>query len=651
MTITMTVLFLPVYLLVRLGFARLPLHFDSGFYVSNNTIATRRICFAKGWNAHFAGCSKVVPEFFYSLIYLLHTRPSSNRLFTKWGYKGWSRLYASLFNYATAIGVGLLVFLLTDGDRRAYVSALVIYALLSSEPHWGSYFECGELFENLANVAAMLFLLVGLERGELSWFGFAAFAWTMSSFFVKLSSTIGFFILFGGCAYLYPTTIPAILLGAGGSAMLYLIWIVANGRHPVALVRSLIGHEASYNQWRGLWGVGYRCMEKARCLGKAVWCNPILPALAVVGAMAACPSEPVFWLYTTAVVVAYLAQATDCRYYLLPLTPVVAVLATGGLVIIMSLGPTGLLNAAGLVAIWVIAIPVRAMFSSTACLNRWCWKGGISDHQACGNLLIDASGKALRELCRGESLAVYGPLNQAYVLAETSWPTPIVTPEYYMDHVHPGWQNEHNRRLLASPPRWILDTGECFDAKNTRHGLGLDYCCRYRFGRTLRLYRLEGISQPADRAKNVVTYRVQTRADLFAEEVRGGDDFVVYDDENDTFFNDESAGDPSAWALSELLRDLAKRGYHRLAVYGAGRFTLRHAEVYRQSAAPVSIVLDDNSELDGKTCADWPIRGLDHVSPDDFDAVIISTDRFTRAMLARIRKRFGYDVPAFTINA
>ncbi len=69
-----TLALLPVYLIVREPFRRLPLHIDTGFYVSNHTIVTGRFRFSQGWNAHFAGCSKLVPEVFYSLVYLLHGR-------------------------------------------------------------------------------------------------------------------------------------------------------------------------------------------------------------------------------------------------------------------------------------------------------------------------------------------------------------------------------------------------------------------------------------------------------------------------------------------------------------------------------------------------------------------------------------------------
>ena len=74
MSVLFTLAVAPVYLLIRQPFRRLPLHVDSGFYVSNHTIATGRFRFSKGWNAHYAGCSKLLPEVFYSLVYLLHGR-------------------------------------------------------------------------------------------------------------------------------------------------------------------------------------------------------------------------------------------------------------------------------------------------------------------------------------------------------------------------------------------------------------------------------------------------------------------------------------------------------------------------------------------------------------------------------------------------
>ncbi|HSD09464.1 MAG TPA: hypothetical protein VLF14_00640, partial [Candidatus Binatia bacterium] len=90
---------LPVYIALRCVFFDLPLHIDTCFYVSNHTICTRTIRYSRGWNARFAGCSKVLPEYFYSLVYLLHGGE---------GYKRASRVYLSLFNYGTAILVGLV---------------------------------------------------------------------------------------------------------------------------------------------------------------------------------------------------------------------------------------------------------------------------------------------------------------------------------------------------------------------------------------------------------------------------------------------------------------------------------------------------------------------------------------------------------------
>jgi hypothetical protein len=94
---------------------------------------------------------------------------------------------------------------------------------------------------------------------------------------------------------------------------------------------------------------------------------------------------------------------------------------------------------------------------------------------------------------------------------------------------------------------------------------------------------------------------------------------------------------------------LADQGHRRLAIYGAGRFTIRHAEVYRRSLVPISVVLDDNARLHGRRFLDWPVRSPDEAEADEFDAIIVSTDRFAAPMLANIRRRWGDRVPAFTV--
>ena len=643
--ILFTLLFFPVYLWIRNPFRRLPLHVDTGFYVSNHTVATGRFDFSKGWNAHYAGCSKVVPELFYSFVYVIHSRRRRGHAID--GYKPLSRLYASLFNYLTTVAVGVLASALAGGEPGYYCVGLVVFALLSSEPHWGVYFECGELFEPIADVVSVMLLLDGVRRGDASVVGLSAFVWIMGSFFIKLSSAMAFFVLFGGIVIVYPWTLPSVLLGSGLAAVFYILWLGWNRRNPWTLLRALQGHEASYGQWADWRGWAYRLIEKSRTFVGVIRRQPLLPALAVSGVLVGAPSSSIFWLYTAAVAVTYVGQSTDCRYYLIPLLPAIALLGVNGAMAATAIGPLGWMLLAGVGGGWLIHNRLRAGRLNDTELNRWCWEGGRPAYEADRNLVLERSADHLRRLCGGESLLVYGPLNQAYVLLGVSYVTPSVAPEYYMDHVQSGWQRAHNLRLTSSPPKCILDTSACFDAQEARAKLGLDYRLTHVLEGDLRFFRLSDVSPSIPGMEEARTYAPQSRARLRAEERLAGGGLVTVSNHRDA---NGRTGDPAARALADLLQDLATQGHRRLAIYGAGRFTLRHAELYRASPVPVGVVLDDNAVLSGATCLDWPVRSPNDVDVEDFDAIIVSTDRFAAPILANVRRRFGGRVRAFTIT-
>jgi hypothetical protein len=231
--------------------------------------------------------------------------------------------------------------------------------------------------------------------------------------------------------------------------------------------------------------------------------------------------------------------------------------------------------------------------------------------------------------------------------------TPIVAPDYYLDQVCPGWQRSHNAKLVASPPRWILDTDAVFDAVETRERLGLDYRLTRVLAENFRLYRLTQVSPPSEGHENALTYRPQSREQLNAE-FRQGDQALLAEQAATTSMGRDSSGsqptsDPAGVRLAALLENLAAQGFRRVAIYGAGRFTIRDADIYRRSAVPIVVVLDDNAEPTGGTCLDWPMRRPSDVTPADFDAIVVSTDRFAKPMLARIRQRWGPDARAFTV--
>ncbi|MEK6677450.1 MAG: hypothetical protein AABZ47_17585 [Planctomycetota bacterium] len=630
-----TLLFLPVYWFARRAFRDLPLHIDTGFYVSNHTICTGRFEFSKGWNARHAGCSKLLPEWFYSTIYLwARHRPTNEDGLPR--YVTASRSGASLFNYVTAIVVGVLVWHYADGDIRYYFAGLVLFGLGSSESQYGVYHECAELFELLPQVAGLCCLQQGLNTTNGWWVFAGTLLWALEVFFVKLSSGLAFAVLFGGVGLFYFWAVPMILLAGGIGGLAYLFWLRKNHRTFRELLPSLRGHEAHFAPRMNLALLRHRLQEKFRCLFRAIARQPFVPMLGIVG-LGSSPNLPgVFWLYLAGVLVTYLFQATDCRYYMIPLLPILSLVAAFGAVEIATAGLAGIVALGLIILGWVLFGPVRAWRMSREERNRWCWEGFRPCSEIDRNVALEESVKPVRPILIGKNLLIYGPLNQGYVLLGASYPTPIVAPEHYMGDVHGEWQSELNDQLVSSPPTFILDTAAVFDANETREMIGLDYRLFQVLSGGFRLYELQLVTPPRESFRKARTFRSVSRAEW---------------DTGSTEKGVAIADDTASSDLQLLLSDLSHRGYKRVAIYGAGRFTIRHAEVYRCSPVPIVTVLDDSaSKFDGQFL-DWPVRFLTDVQPPDFDAVIISSDRFEGPMLRQVRRHLGDHIPAFTLKS
>ena len=651
--VVVTLAFLPFYLLLRAPFSRLPLHIDTGFYVANHTIATGRIDFSKGWNAHFAGCSKVLPEYFYSLIYLLHgRRVATAGPYHLSNYKRLSRLYVSLYNYLTAIVVGILAYHLAGSDVRFFYAGLVLFALISSEPQYGVFFECGELFGLLGNVVAITMLVVGLEQASALWIGAAVFVWASEACFVKLSSAIVLVMVVATVLWRFPASWASMLVGGSAAIALYVAWILANGRNPWALVRALAGHEISYGQRADSRMVAHRMLAKLGCLVRTIRRQPLIPVLAVVGAVVAPPSEPLVWVYLCAAFVAYAVQAANCWYYQIPLLPPVVLIASGAVVILASSGAVGvgILVSAG--ALWIANNTLRGIRLRPDSLNVWCWNGNLPADMVSQDLTLEVLAEEIRAKVVDKTLLVYGPFSQAYVLLGASYSTPIITPEYYLDEICPGWQRTLSAQLVASPPAFILDTANSFAAAATREALCLDYRLTHVYAERFRLFQLRGTSKPLSGFELTDTYRPQSERDLGIEEELAPPDLVVHPKRwAGQVAGKDGRSDVEQSALSSLLEELAERGYRRLALYGAGRFTIRHADVYRRSPVPVTVVLDDKATGDVGRFLDWPLCLPAAANAFGVDAIVVSSDRFAGPMLTRVGKMWQGRIAVFSVNA
>lgn len=481
-----TLVMLPVYLALRYPFFRLPLHIDTGFYVSNHTICKRKINFSKGWNAHFAGCSKVIPELFYSVIYSVHRGK---------GYKSYSRFYFSLYNYMTAILVGYAAYTLGGHSEHLYYAGLVSYCLLSSEPHYGIYFESGEQFELLFHVAGFLLILLGIQNSDPYFVAGGFGIWCFDGFFIKLSSLISSGILALSIGMFFPSSLPHMAVAGSIGLGLYLAWIWANRRSVLKLVKPVIGHEKYYGHRFAIKHYARRFLHKAWFLWKVSRSLPIVPGLAALGGVIIGDRISFVLIYLGAVAAAYLFQSAQVWYYTIPFLPACAILAAFGVGWLSNQGINGLVVICVLGLVW-LSVHVGQSYGNLllrdiALLNRYVWEPhGVS--MAEKNLCLEEVAPSLRSSVGGRSMFIFGAWNQAYVLLESSYDTPLISAGRWLDDMMPKWQRALNECFLRDPPGFLLDTDNCLDVEVFRKNLGLDYRLIGIFGSQFRLFALNG---------------------------------------------------------------------------------------------------------------------------------------------------------------
>lgn len=629
-----TLLLFPLCLLIREPFRRLPLHIDTGFYVSNDAIAAGRWDFRRGWNAHYAGGSKLVPEAFFTHIYLLARRLGGDAGQVAGRYISGSRLGVSAVNYASAVLVGWFACVLADGDIRLYYAGLCCYALLSSEPHYGGAFECAEVFEIPFQLLAMLALAVAVQIESPALIALSALAFAAEACFVKLSSAVGCVVLYAAVSAMSPWTAAPAILGGGAALALYAGWLLWLGRRPAQWLAPLKGHEASFSRQGSGLRPWQRLKEKSLTFWGAVRRQPVIPLLMLAALLAGRSPHPLLALYGVATLATYMGQSTDCRYYLLPILPPMAVLAAFGVSDLLRLGMGGAAVAVIGAILWLVLTPMRAARMNDVARNRWVWGGSRSAAQADENVQLARFADRIRPIVGSGSMLVYGAHNQAYVLTGTAWATPLVAPEHYLDDVCPGWQKTLNAELVARPPDFILDTDRCFDVEAARQGLGLSYVAADEAA-SMRLYRLVGRRNTASPPALIRTFRALSVGEWrqWSGTAPGEADRPV------EMSATELGADPHRDELHRLLNELKSRGCRGIAVYGAGRFTIRHADCFRASPVPVCVVLDDDPRPDERGYfLDWPVVRPDQARSFAIDAIVLSTDRFAGAMRRRLVK-------------
>jgi hypothetical protein len=408
-------------------FARLPLHMDTAYYVTNHAITTRRYRPFKSWNALFSGGSRLLPELVHTLLFL--------RLGGERYAAGFRELYTWLA-CATATACGFIAAQLVPHELAFWIAACACAALLA-EVQYGTYFESAETFENVFQSVGMALVLCGLEGlGGASVALGIALLWADFSL-IKLTGALPAGLVSAALGWSDRSWIGPVLAIFALNVIVYAALVRSGDARFGELLACLRRHEAYVrrNHRNSLKLVGV----KLGFIAILVLRNPALPLLAAVGmvqlaSVAAAARQPLYMVYGAFVVGAagaMIRQGNRVWYYMLPLLPPLAVLVTIAFASLPT--PIGLIAACAAIGgsilrnLWHVhgLSPLDASRRVFAVYNR---PGhAFGDTFARTNLEVQLACEQMRESVRGATALVVGRYNQANVLLEAAYDTPIAS--------------------------------------------------------------------------------------------------------------------------------------------------------------------------------------------------------------------------------
>ncbi len=472
-----TVVIFPLYLTIRWSYFKLPIGPDAGFYISNNTIVNKKINFSKGWNAHYAACSKLIVEYFYSLIYLW---------FGKKRYKLVSRFVFSIYNYITAIGVGAIVYYIADKSLLAFILGLVVYALVSSEPHYGIYFESGDQFETLFMTFGSLLLIIGLPSQNIYLLSMGLGIWFLNAYLIKITSLSAAIILCFGIIMFVPEMLfPSIIIILCTSS-LYMFIINFSGQAFTSFYRSALRHEISYckrisfmKKISLLMAPFVRILQKTKQTIRIMLINPLIPALAIFGLcqilfIISPEIRGLLGLCFLAIIIKFYVSLTPIWYYNIPFLPYVASLAAIATLKIIQWGQFGIIFLTLLLLIWIYINIIKVFIKDKKILNDYVWKIQSRDvgtlNYVLENICLD-----LQKIVKQSSLFIYGLTQQPYLLLGTGYVLPFPNAASFVANMDGNFMNRLNRSLFKIPPDYIFEMFNTCNLESLYNNLGLRY--------------------------------------------------------------------------------------------------------------------------------------------------------------------------------
>jgi hypothetical protein len=460
--VTIVLVAFAIVFAIRLLYVKMPLHIDTGFYVSNWTVTFGNWRFAKGWSARFAGASKAIPEAFYTLVWLATYR-------TRIPYKIAMRLAFTL-----ALGVGALAMWRAGEVLGGFgVYAAIALLLLATEPHYGGYYENCEQFHLVMWPAGLAMIALGLTAPSPFAIGMGAFIFALDTYWVKYAAApVAAAVYFTTWQYAPAAGWP-IAFGWLAATALHLAWMRANGVSlsqawgVLRIQQRMLGMRRGKDGKARTVGLEELLAEKARFLRDIFRQNSIIPVMSVVGMAAGIVVRidtghlPAAYGLPLALLIGglieYVMQRNRVWYYALALIPGMALLA-GGVIGMLELLPAWIGGSifGFMLGIWLWRAVMKPARMKHEARYRWIWKLHPEGGQVERNLAIEALGERIRDRVRGERMFVFTPENQLYAHTGASYPTSLVSAVWFLEGLAPEWPLELGRAFRAAPPRFIV---------------------------------------------------------------------------------------------------------------------------------------------------------------------------------------------------
>lgn len=451
------------YVFYRRWFAPLPLQRDTGFYVPNYSIANKKFGPFHGWNTYFSGASRIVPQFIHTLLFLRSGGESYGRTF---------RSFYSVLTLITGMLVGITAQFIVQETWVAWC-AFVLYLLVAAESQYGPYFESAEIFQVFMQSAGFLLVMVGLHT-ENPWIAASGISlFWLDTLTVKLTGGAVAVLLSAAVFYFHRDWWLGLAIPAGLTPILYILWVRLSGRTLKENFHYLKEHEIHVR--RNYRNPVFLLLVKTAWIAKLVLYNPFIPLLAVPGALfffsETTPNTPAFICvsaYLLGALAGYYKQGHRVCYFMFPFLPIVAIFAAVSLETLSArFSPGPILAVGGVICLLSIGVNLRQKINQTlAEFNRRVWSthnrpgGKIGDMMSDGNYRLEQFAAQIRSRVAGSSLLVIGPYNQASVLLEAAYDTPLVSlcglTKGLVGDAGP-WLAEN---LQSSPPEFLIDTDD-----------------------------------------------------------------------------------------------------------------------------------------------------------------------------------------------